>query len=94
MYKKARSSKSLSASKQLVSAQHSESAAIHLQTPTFPVLRAHDLSRRIFPFSKKRRFYVTLTDGSTIKQTAAVQSAERAVEWNEELDALWDIAIS
>jgi hypothetical protein len=54
----------------------------------FSVLRAHDLPPRILPLGKKRRFYVTLTDGSTIKKTAAIQSEERAVEWNEKLDAL------
>ena len=52
------------------------------------VLRARKLPRLKTKFGKKRKFYVTVTDGTTAKNTAAIRSVEQAVEWNEKLGAL------
>ncbi|KAF8967045.1 hypothetical protein BDZ97DRAFT_1916998 [Flammula alnicola] len=52
------------------------------------VLRAHRLPRLKTLFGKKRRFYVTVTDGTIAKKTEAIRSVEQAMQWNEKLDAL------
>ncbi|KAF8815814.1 WD40 repeat-like protein [Phlegmacium glaucopus] len=51
------------------------------------VLRAHKLPRLKTLWGKKRRFYVTVTDGTITKKTASIGIVEQAVEWNERLDA-------
>jgi hypothetical protein len=58
------------------------------QTYFLLVLRAHNLPRLKTLFGKKRRFYVTVTDGMITKKTTAVRSVEQAVEWDEKLNAL------
>jgi hypothetical protein len=58
------------------------------QTYFLLVLRAHKLPRLKTLFGKKRRFYVTVTDGTIAKKTTAIRSVEQAVEWDEKLDAL------
>ncbi len=58
------------------------------QTYFLSVLGAHKLPRLKTPFGKKRRFYVTVTDGTIAKKTTAIRSVEQAVEWDEKLDAL------
>ena len=63
---------------------------IQAQTYFLSVLRAHKLPRLKTPFGKKRRFYVTVTDGTIAKKATAIRSVEQAVEWDEKLDALWD----
>jgi len=50
------------------------------------VLRAQKLPRLKTLFGKKRRFYVTVTDGTIAKKTTAIRSVEQAVEWDEKLD--------
>ncbi len=52
------------------------------------VLRAHELPRLNTLFGKERRFYVTVTDGTTARKTTLIRGVEQAVEWNEKLDAL------
>ena len=52
------------------------------------VLRAYRLPRLKTWFGKKRRFYVTVTDGTIAKKTTAIRSVEQTVQWNEKLDAL------
>ena len=52
------------------------------------VLRARKLPRLKTKFGRKREFYVTVTDGTTAKNTTAIRSVEQAVEWNEKLGAL------
>ena len=52
------------------------------------VLRARKLPRLKTKFGKKREFYVTVTDGTTAKNTAAIRSVKQAVEWNEKLGVL------
>ena len=52
------------------------------------VLRARKLPRLKTKLGKKREFYVTVTDGTTAKNTTAIRSVEQAVEWNEKLGAL------
>ena len=52
------------------------------------VLRAHKLPRLETLLGKERRFYVTVTDGTTARKTTAIQSVEQAVEWNEKLNPL------
>ncbi|KAF8812682.1 hypothetical protein BYT27DRAFT_7182387, partial [Phlegmacium glaucopus] len=53
------------------------------------VLRTHELPRLKTLCGKKRRFYVTVTDGTITKKTTAIRSVKEAVEWNERLDALY-----
>ena len=52
------------------------------------VLRARNLPRLKTNFGRKREFYVTVTDGTTAKNTTAIRSVEQAVEWNEKLGVL------
>ena len=52
------------------------------------VLRARKLPRLKTKLGKKREFYVTVTDGTTTKNTTAIRSVEQAVEWNEKLGVL------
>ena len=60
---------------------------IEAQINFLQVLRAHNLPRLI-TFGKKREYYVTVTDGTTAKNTTAIRSVKEAVEWNEKLGAL------
>ena len=52
------------------------------------VLRARNLPRLKTQFGRKREFYVTVTDGTTAKNTTAIRSVKEAVEWNEKLGVL------
>jgi hypothetical protein len=52
------------------------------------VLRARKLPRLKTKFGKKREFYVTVTDGTTAKNTTAIRSVKEVVEWNENLGVL------
>jgi hypothetical protein len=52
------------------------------------VLRARNLPRLKTKFRRKRKFYVTVTDGTTAKNTTTTRSVKEAVEWNEKLGAL------
>ena len=52
------------------------------------VLRARKLPHLKTKFGKKREYYVTVTDGTTAKNTTAIRSVKEAVEWNEKLGAL------
>ena len=61
---------------------------MEVQTYCLTVLRAHSLPRLKTLFGKKRRFYVTVINGTIAKQTSAIRSVEQAVEWNEKLGAL------
>jgi hypothetical protein len=58
------------------------------QTYFLLVLWAHNLPRLKTLFGKKRRFYVTVTDGMITKKTTTVRSVEQAVEWDEKLNTL------
>jgi C2 domain len=53
------------------------------------VVRAHDLPRLKNPVGKKRKFFVTVSNGTTTKRTVAIRSEGQAVHWNETLGALW-----
>ena len=57
---------------------------------SFPsVIRAKDLPRVKNLVGKKRQFFVTVTSGTTTKETEAVRSVEQAVRWDETLEGLW-----
>ena len=62
--------------------------AMEAQMYFLQVLRAHKLPRLKTKLCKKGKFYVTVTDGTTTKNTAAIRSVEQAVEWNEKLGVL------
>jgi hypothetical protein len=66
----------------------SPNLVMQAQTYFFLVLRAHGLPRLKTLFGKKRRFYVTATNGTIAKKTTAIRSVGQAVEWNQKLDAL------
>ena len=61
---------------------------IEAQIYFLQVLRARNLPRLKTQFGRKREFYVTVTDGTTAKNTTAIRSVKEAVEWNEKLGVL------
>jgi hypothetical protein len=62
------------------------------------VLRAHIPSHLESDLQKGSRihvtvkFYVTVTHGSKTWKSKSKQSSEQVVEWNERVDALWEIS--
>jgi hypothetical protein len=55
------------------------------------VLRAHNLPRLKGLLGKDKRFYATVTYRERIWQTRSVRSAAHSVEWNENVDTLWEM---
>lgn len=43
---------------------------------------------------KKRRFYISITDGTRTKQSSAIRSRGQSVVWNERLDGLCEFLLS
>ena len=57
-----------------------------------PVLRAHNLPRLKTLLGKERRFFATVTDEERTWQTRSVRSVAQCVEWNENVDAWYEIS--
>jgi hypothetical protein len=58
------------------------------------VLRAKNLPRLKTFLRKKRKFYATIIYRETTTRTRSVRSMGQCVEWNERMDALWEISCS
>ena len=52
------------------------------------VHRGDKLPRLKTLLGMKRPFYVTVTDGMTVKKTKAIRSVKQVVKWDEKLDCL------
>ena len=57
----------------------------------FLVVRAHNLPQIERWLRLKRSFFVTVSDQATTRKSASAWIDGETVEWNEKLDALWDI---
>jgi len=73
---------------------HVEVAGVYLNPnsliPRFTllVLRADNIPRIKKQFGLKRRFFVTVANGATVKKTESVEIDGQVVQWNQTLGAL------
>jgi hypothetical protein len=56
------------------------------------VLRAHNIPRLKTLLGEKKRFYATVTYGERKWQSRPVRGVANRVEWNENIDTLWEMS--